>query len=267
MIVADRLGVPIERVTVVHGDTDTVPRGRGTGGSRSLQAGGGAVRAAANVVVDRARSGAADLLEASVDDVVLDAGTARFHVAGTPAVSLTWTEVAVAVPGGLAAEVETENPGPTFPFGAHVAVVEIDLDTGWARPRRPVAVDDAGMVLNPLLVEGQVHGGVAQGVAQALFDEVRYDPDGNPMTTALADYAFPSAAELPPFDTVTMETPTPLNPLGAKGIGESGTIGATAAVHNAVVDALSHLGVRHLDMPATPESVWRVVNDASSGAK
>jgi carbon-monoxide dehydrogenase large subunit len=264
MVAADRLGIPMERITVVHGDTDVVPRGRGTGGSRSLQAGGTAVRSAADVVVDQARAIVAELLEANPDDVVLDLDRGRFSVAGTPAMSRTWAEVAAAAPDGLAAELETEHPGPTFPFGAHVAVVEVDLETGEVRLARLIAVDDAGTVVNPLLVEGQVHGGLAQGVAQALYEEVRYDADGNPLTTTFLDYSFPSAAELPSFEAIAMETPTPINPLGAKGIGESGTIGSTVAVQNAVVDALAHLGIRHLDMPATPERVWRAIVDASS---
>jgi carbon-monoxide dehydrogenase large subunit len=156
-------------------------------------------------------------------------------------------------------------PGPTFPFGAHVAVVEIDTETGMARLVRHVACDDAGTVLNPLLFDGQVHGGIAQGVAQALVEEYAYDEEGNPLTGNFADYTFVSAAELPSFEVVPMETPTPYNPLGAKGVGESGTIGSTPAVQSAVVDALAHLGVRHLDMPATPERVWRAVEASRTG--
>src|SRR5207248_3323340 len=162
--------------------------------------------------------------------------------------------------GGLRAELVFEAASPTFPFGAHLAVVEVDMETGRVELQRLVAVDDAGRILNPLLAEGQVHGGLAQGVAQALLEEFRYDGDGNPVTANLADYAFISAAELPSFETVHMETPTPLNELGAKGIGESGTIGSTPAVQNAVVDALAHLGVRHIDMPTTPERVWRALH-------
>jgi carbon-monoxide dehydrogenase large subunit len=154
--------------------------------------------------------------------------------------------------------------GPTFPFGAHVAVVEVDADTGRVELQRLVAVDDAGRILNPLLAEGQVHGGLAQGAAQALLEEVRYDSDGNPLTANLADYAMISFTELPSFELIHMETPTPVNPLGAKGIGESGTIGSTPAVQSAVVDALSHLGIRHVDMPTTPERVWRAISDAES---
>ena len=160
----------------------------------------------------------------------------------------------------------SRSPSATFPFGAHVAVVEIDSDTGRVAFLRHVAVDDCGRVLNPLLVTGQQHGGVAQGAAQALYEQVVFDVDGNPLTANLADYAMPSAAELPSFESANTQTPTHLNPLGAKGIGESGTIGSTPAVQNAVVDALSHLGIRHLDMPCTPERVWRAIRDARAGS-
>jgi carbon-monoxide dehydrogenase large subunit len=273
MLAADEMGVPIEAVRVVHGDTDVVPRGTGTFGSRSLQLGGSAVRGAALAVVDRARQVAADLLEASAADVVLDAATGRFHVAGTPAVSHGWAEVAAAASGpagadgegaGLSAEFDFATTQPTYPFGAHVAVVEVDTETGDARLVRLVACDDAGRVLNPLLAEGQRHGGLAQGAAQALFEEMAYDAAGNPLTTNFADYAFPSAAELPSFELVDHETPTWVNPLGAKGVGESGTIGSTPAVHNAVCDAVDHLGVRHIDMPCTPERVWRAIQAATA---
>lgn len=162
--------------------------------------------------------------------------------------------------GRLAAEVDFTPPGPTFPFGAHLVVVEVDTETGEVWVRRVLAVDDAGRIVAPALAEGQVHGGLAQGVAQALLEEVRYDDDGNPLTSTLADYAMISAAELPSFELIHMETPTPLNELGAKGIGESGSIGSTPAVQNAVVDALAHLGVRHLDLPTTPERIWRAVS-------
>ncbi len=259
MLASDTLGIPIDSIEVVHGDTDLVARGVGTFGSRSLQTGGVSVREAAGEVVDRARRVSADLLEASPDDVVLDKTSGRFHVAGAPAVSKSWAEVVAASGGTLSAESDWESAAPTFPFGAHLAVVEVDTETGRVTLVRMVAADDAGRILNPLLAEGQIHGGLAQGAAQALLEEVRYDEDGNPVTSNLADYAFISAAELPSFETLRSETPTPINPLGAKGIGESGTIGSTPAVHNAVVDALSHLGVRHIDMPATPEKVWRAI--------
>jgi carbon-monoxide dehydrogenase large subunit len=193
---------------------------------------------------------------------VLDKVGGRFHVAGTPTAGKSWIELAdaSASDGGLVAEVDFNPLGPSFPFGAHLAVVEVDTETGKVTLERLVAVDDAGRILNPLLAEGQVHGGLAQGAAQALLEEFVYDEDGNPVTSNLADYAFISAAELPSFETIHMETPTPLNELGAKGIGESGTIGSTPAVQNAVVDALSHLGVRHIDMPTTPERVWRAMH-------
>jgi carbon-monoxide dehydrogenase large subunit len=196
---------------------------------------------------------------------VLDVDAAAFHVAGTPSVATTWGELAVlARQDGDPLMIDTrfEAASPTFPFGAHVAVVEVDTETGRVQLIRHVACDDAGVVLNPLLLDGQRHGGVAQGAAQALLEEVRYDADGNPITSNLADYAMISATELPSFELVGMETPTPVNPLGAKGIGESGTIGSTPAIQSAVVDAVSHLGVRHIDMPTTPERVWAAIQDA-----
>jgi carbon-monoxide dehydrogenase large subunit len=246
-----------------------VPRGGGTGGSRSLQLGGSAVARAADAVLERARDIAGRLLEADPADVVVtDDG--RIGVAGVPARSYTWAELAVAAvaDGGeaLAVGLDSEQDGPTFPFGAHVAVVEVDSETGRVTVRRHVAIDDCGRILNPLLVQGQQHGGIAQGIAQALWEQVVYDEDGNPLTATLADYGMPSAAELPSFDARNIETPTPLNPLGAKGIGESGTIGSTPAIQNAVVDALSHLGVRHVDLPCTPERVWRAIQDARAGS-
>ncbi len=268
MLVSEQLGIPIESIEVVHGDTDVVPRGVGTFGSRSLQAGGVAVNQAATAVVERARQLAADLLEANPDDVILDKVGQRFHVQGTPAAGRSWKELAAEAEsqGGLTAEVDFTAPGPTFPFGAHLVVAEVDTETGLVEIKRIVAVDDAGKILNPMLAEGQVHGGLAQGVAQALLEEVRYDEDGNPVTANLADYAFVTAAELPSFERIAMETPTPVNELGAKGIGESGTIGSTPAVHNAVCDALVHLGVRHVPMPTSPQRVWRAINEATGKA-
>ena len=211
-------------------------------GSRSLQQGGAAVQQASIELVAKAKDLAAKLLEADVDDVVLDKDAGAFHVAGTPAVARTWADLAVAAKQegtGLGVDTVFEAGGATFPFGAHVAVVEVDTDTGQVRHLRHIALDDAGRVLNPLLLEGQIHGGIAQGAAQALLEEFRYDDDGNPVTGNFADYAFPSAAELPSFELIHMETPTPINPLGAKGIGESGTIGSTPAVQSAVCDALA----------------------------
>jgi carbon-monoxide dehydrogenase large subunit len=265
MLVSDRLGIPIDQIEVLHGDTDVVPAGGITGGSRSLQLGGTNIWRAAGAVVERARQLAAQLMEADPADVVLDQSGGRFHVAGTPTLGLTWAELATSAADQgqeLTGEGDFTSSSGTYPSGAHLAVVDVDLDTGKAILTRLVAVDDAGRILNPLLAEGQVHGGLAQGAAQALLEEVVYDSDGNPLTANLADYTFISAAELPFFETVHLETPSPLNDLGAKGIGESGTIGATPAVHNAVIDALAHLGVRHVAMPATPERIWRAINEA-----
>ena len=264
MLVADRLALPLDAVRFVQSDTAAVPTGGGTGGSRSLQLGGTAVAGAADAVLGAGRALAAQLLEAAEGDIVLS-GDGRLGVAGVPARALSWADLAVAgekqgTP--LAAERDFTQPGATFPFGAHVAVVEVDSDTGLVRPVRHVAVDDCGRVLNPLLVEGQQHGGIAQGIGQALWEAVAYDGEGNPLTATLADYGMPSAAELPSFETGGTETPTPHNPLGAKGIGESGTVGSMPAVQNAVIDALSHLGVRHIDTPLTPERVWRAIRAA-----
>jgi carbon-monoxide dehydrogenase large subunit len=266
MIASAETGIPMDKIDVAWGDTDLVEGGGGTMGSRSLQQGGAAVQVAAKALVEKAKEVAARLLEADVADVVLDLDQGVFHVAGTPAVSTSWGDVAraAAADGGLSALERFTPSGPTFPFGCHVAVVEVDTETGKVRHLRQVACDDAGRVLNPLLLEGQIHGGIAQGAAQALLEEVRYDEDGNPVTSNLADYAFPSAAELPSFEVVPMETPTFINPLGAKGIGESGTIGSTPAVHSAVIDALLPFGVRHLDMPATPQRVWEAIAAAKA---
>ncbi len=258
MIVADRTGVPIERITVIHGDTDQVRSGGLTVGSRSVQLGGSAIAAASTKLIDAARDRAAGLLEAAVDDVVLDADTGAFHVAGTPVRTVTWADIA-ADGDPLAGDHDFEAPMPTFPFGTHVAVVEVDTGTGHSRLRRLIACDDAGTLVNPLIAEGQVHGGIAQGVAQAMLEEIIVDEDGNPKTTNFAEYAVISAAELPSFELVPMETPTWVNELGAKGVGESGTIGAIPSVYNALVDAVSHLGVRHLTMPVTPERMWAAI--------
>jgi aerobic carbon-monoxide dehydrogenase large subunit len=260
MLAAEHLGVPLERITVRHGDTDLVPVGRGTMGSRSLQTGGVAVHRAAGELVELAKRRAADLLEASVDDLEV--------VGGAVAVRGTGASVALAELAGrerLRVDAVFDGGGPTFPFGAHLAAVEVDVETGRAVVRDIVTVDDAGTVLNPLLCGGQREGGIAQGIAQALLEEVLHDADGNPLTATLADYAFPSAADLPDPTLLDMATPTPLNPLGAKGIGEAGTIGATPAVQSAVVDAVAHLGVRHIDMPTSPLRVWEAIGAAAGG--
>src|SRR5215470_13800004 len=263
MLVQDDLGIPMDKVTVIHGDTDLIPLGTGTYGSRSLQLGGMAVHRAALDVKDQARRLAASLMEASEADLDLDTERGLWHVRGDPASGRTWAEVAGhAGPDGLTASVNYTEGTPTFPFGSHVAVVEVDTETGKVTLVRHVTVDDAGTVLNPVLAEGQRHGGIAQGVAQALLEEVVYDADGNPLTSTFTDYAAITATELPSFELLVSETPTPVNPLGVKGIGEAGTIGATPAMQNAVIDAVSHLGVRHIDMPTTPERVWAAINEA-----
>jgi len=267
MIASDQTGIPMDRITLVWGDTDLVPEGGGTMGSRSLQQGGAAVNQAAIELVEKAQKLAASLLEADEADIVLDKDKGAFHVAGTPAVSKTWADLAVAAKGQgdeMTIATRFDAGQATFPFGAHVAVVEVDTGTGQVKHLRQIACDDAGRVVNPMLLDGQIHGGIAQGTAQALLEEVRYDEDGNPITSNLAEYAMISAAELPSFEVIHMETPTFVNPLGAKGIGESGTIGSTPAVQSAVVDAVSHLGVRHIDMPATPEKVWRAIQSATA---
>jgi carbon-monoxide dehydrogenase large subunit len=268
MIASERLGLPMEKITIQKGDTDDVASGSGTYGSKSVQIGGTAARMAADTVIERAKELVADYLEASPADVVLDQALGRFHVAGTPDPSLSWTELATRAAGDnriTELKASHEFAGhPTFPFGTHVAVVEVDTETGQVELQRMVCVDDAGTLINPLIAEGQVHGGVAMGVAQALYEHYVFAEDGTPLTGNLVGYAFPSPAELPSWETIQMETPTPANPLGAKGIGESGTIGSTPAVYNAVVDALSPYGVRHVDMPANGENVWRALRGAKA---
>jgi carbon-monoxide dehydrogenase large subunit len=247
----------------------------GTMGSRTLQVGGSAMINATREVLAKGRELAAHLLEASVDDVTVVPGKG-LGVAGDPASIVSWAQLAKAAADpsqlpegmepGLDAEADFETPDSSYPFGAHVAVVEVDVETGMAKLVRYVTVDDSGKIANPLLAEGQIHGGIAQGVAQALYEGMAYDEDGNCLTGSLVSYALPTAAELPPFETARTETPSPLNPLGAKGIGESGAIGATPAVWNAVVDAVSHLGVDHVDMPATPMRVWEAIQAAATPA-
>ncbi|ANY07155.1 xanthine dehydrogenase family protein molybdopterin-binding subunit [Pseudonocardia sp. HH130630-07] len=261
MLASDQLGVPIEKITVRHGDTELVPRGGGTMGSRSLQTGGVAVHQASAELVDLAKQRAADLLEAGVEDLELDPATSAITVRGVPSArSVTLAELAAA--DELKVDTTWDGKKPTFPFGAHVCVVEVDTESGKVTVQRIVAVDDAGPILNPLLCDGQRHGGIAQGIAQALLEEVLYDENGTPLTGTFADYGIPSAAELPSFDLVEMTTPSPVNPMGYKGIGEAGTIGSTPATQSAVVDALSHLGVTHIDMPLTPMRVWEAIEEA-----
>jgi carbon-monoxide dehydrogenase large subunit len=268
MIASERLGIPIEQITVLKGDTDVVARGTGTYGSKSTQIGGVAAAQASEQVVETAKRLAAEELEASPEDMMLDLDQGRFHVAGAPQAALTWGDLAARLAekerlSELAAEVDFTAAQPTFPFGAHLAVVEVDTETGGVELKRMIAVDDAGRIINPLVVDGQVHGGVAAGIAQALYEELTYDEDGNPQNSNLVTYGFPASTEFVQFERVPMETLTPINPLGVKGIGESGTIGSTPAVHNAVIDALATFGVRHIDMPVNGESVWRALQDAT----
>jgi len=271
MLASDMLGIPMDKIKFVNSDTRTVPRGSGTLGSRSLQTAGSAIHLASEGVLERAKKIAAHMLEAAADDIVV--GDGGLEVAGVPANNVSWIELAAASqdasklpddvePGALRHELDFDGSDSTFPFGAHVSVVEVDTETGRVTMLRHVAVDDCGRILNPLLVRGQQHGGIAQGAAQALYESVQYDNEGNPITSNLMDYAIPSAAELCSFETSNTETDSPRNPLGAKGIGESGTIGSTPAIQNAVVDAVSHLGITHIDMPCTAERVWAAIQNA-----
>lgn len=264
MLASEETGIPVEQIEVVWGDTDLVPEGGGTGGSRSLQQGGAAVQQATRELVELAKARAAERFEADIADIQLDTTRAMLHVAGSPDVAVGFGELAAGEE--LIVRTVFTAPGATFPFGAHLAVVEVDTETGKVRLLRMVTVDDAGRLLNPLLAEGQRHGGIAQGVAQALYEQVAYDEDGNPLTATFAGYAFLSATEVPSFELIEMQTPTSYNPLGAKGIGEAGTIGATPAAHNAVIDAVAHLGVRHIDMPTTPHRVWAAIQAAREGS-
>lgn len=270
-IAADSLGIPFDKITVRHGDTATVLQGIGTMGSRSTAIGGEGVRSASNVIVERGRQIAAHLLEADPEDLELaDEG---FAVRGTPAKTVSWKEVAWksfqplelpegTLPGSLESTVFQQTGNFSFPSGAYGCVVEIDRDTGDVKIRAFYLVDDCGTVINPLLAEGQVQGGIAQGIAQALFEKFQYDENGVPLTSTLMDYLVPAAPDLPHFVSSRISTPTPNSTLGAKGIGESGSIGSPPAVVNAVVDALSHLGVRHVDMPVTPFKVWELLEGA-----
>ena len=268
MITAEQLGLPLEKITVVKGDTDRVATGTGTYGSKSTQIGGMAARVAAESVVERAKKLTGDYLEAAASDIVLDPALGVFHPAGSPNQAISWEELASRAAGdGRLVELtvaEEFTAPPSFPFGAHVAVVEVDVETAQVELLRLIAVDDAGTLINPLVAEGQVHGGVATGVSQALYEHFSYDEDGTPLTSTFLGYAFPSAADLPAWEAVEMVTPTPLNSLGAKGIGESGTIGSTPAVQSAVIDALAPYGVRHVDMPANGENVFRALQEAKA---
>ena len=271
MIVAEKLGVPMADIEVLHSDTAIAPYGMDTYGSRSLAVGGTAIHIATERVLDKAKAIAAHQLEVAEED--LDYAEGIFTVKGSPdrafplAAAAFEAFTAHNLPDGmepnLEASVTWDPPNFTFPYGSHIAVVEVDTETGKVDLVRYQAVDDCGNRVNPLIIEGQVHGGIAQGVAQALFEEAAYDSAGNLLSATLADYLVPSAAELPSFELGETVTPSPTNPLGVKGIGEAGTIASTPAVMNAVVDALSHLGVENIEMPASPERVWRAIDGAT----
>jgi aerobic carbon-monoxide dehydrogenase large subunit len=269
-IVGDGLGIPVEDIRVLHGDTREHPMGIGTFGSRSIAVDGAATFEATKVVKAKAAKIAAHLLEASADDMVFVDGGA--HVAGSPDKSVDWAAIAKAayqshtspddVDGGLEAHTSFSPGNATWPFGTHIALVEVDPETGNVELLEYHGVDDCGEVINPMIVNGQIHGGIAQGIGQAMFEEAIYDADGNMLTGSLLDYPLPTASDLPSFDLSRTVTPTPVNPLGVKGIGEAGTIGSAHTIVNAVVDALTPMGVKHVDMPVRPKKVWQAMQEA-----
>ncbi len=266
-IIAHELGIPEDDIVVEEGDTDTAPYGLGTYASRSTPTAGAAGAVAARKILDKARKIAAYLLEAREDDLVWERG--RFHVKGSPQRAKTIQEIAFAAytnhPPGLEAGLEAvayyDPPNLTFPFGSYICVVDIDKGTGEVKIRRFVAVDDCGNIINPMIVEGQIHGGLTMGLAPALYEEITYDEHGNMLGGSFMDYLLPTAVETPRWETDKTVTPSPHHPLGAKGVGESATVGAPAAIANAVIDALWHLGVRHIDIPITPWKVWKVLRE------
>jgi len=271
-IVSDELGVSVDDVLVLHGDTSQTPMGWGTYGSRTTAVGSGALMGAIGKIKEKAKAVTAHLLEASVDDI--DYADGKFFVRGSPDKFKTIQDVALmanvawnmpkGIEPGLEASAFFDPPNFVYPFGAHIAVVQVDAETGEIALKRYIAVDDCGKVINPMIVEGQIHGGIAQGVAQALWEEAIYDENGQLLSGSLMDYAIPKAAFFPPFELAMTETPTKVNPLGVKGIGETGTIASTPAVYNAVADALAPLGVKTINMPLTPERVWRAIREARS---
>jgi carbon-monoxide dehydrogenase large subunit len=272
-IVASELGVSVDDVTVIHGDTSQTPMGWGTYGSRTTAVGSGALMGAIHKIKEKARVVTAHLLEAAVEDI--DYADGKFFVKGSPGKSKTIQDVALmanvawnypkGLEPGLEASAFFDPPNFVYPFGAHIAVVEVDAETGEIKLTRYVAVDDCGKVINPMIVEGQIHGGIVQGVGQALWEGAVYDDSGQLLSGSMMDYALPKADAFPTFELGMTETPTSVNPLGVKGIGETGTIASTPAVYNAVMDALAPLGVKRIDMPLTPERVWRALRDARGG--
>ena len=271
-MLADHFSIPLEDITILHGDTSVVKQGIGTFGSRSQAVGGAALISAAGKAGDKMKQFAAAMMsdqEVSPEDLVFENG--RIQVVDEPEVSRSFAEVAdfayipIPLPAGmepgLSEESFFEPENNTYPFGCHISMIEIDRDTGEPTLLKLIAVDDCGNIINPLIVEGQVHGGLAQGIGQAMFEEVVYDEDGQPVTASFMDYVMPRAADLPTFELDRTVTPTPVNPLGAKGVGEAGTIGSTPCVINAAVDALAPLGVTHIEMPLRPERLWRLIQE------
>jgi carbon-monoxide dehydrogenase large subunit len=271
-VVADRLGVDPANVEVIHGDTGTGPQGLGTYGSRSTAVGGEAAAKATAKIADKARRIVAHQLEAAVDDIELREG--KFSVKGSPDRGMALGEIAGAayipenLPEGMEPGLEElafyDPENFVFPFGAHCCVVDVDPDTGNVDVVRYVAVDDCGPAINPKLIDGQVHGGIVHAIGQALFERIHYDEDGQLVTSTFADYALPSAADVPSFETDRTETPSPVNSLGVKGVGEAGTIAASPAVTNAVIDALRPLGVTYINMPLSPMRIWEAIQEAKS---
>ena len=273
-IVADELGLDVDDVELIHGDTDNTPMGWGTYGSRTTAVAGAAVALASRKIKDKATVIAAHLLEAAVEDIDFEDG--KFFVKGSPDQAKTIQDIALManvawdMPEGVEPGLETttfyDPPNFTYPFGAHIAVVEVDPDTGHIEIRRYVAVDDCGQQVNPMIVEGQVHGGVVQGIGPVLWEGAVYDENGQLLTGSMLDYALPRADVLPEIESYSTITPSPHHPLGVKGVGETGTIASTATVYNAVMDALKPLGVRGIDMPLTPEKVWRAIHENGNGS-
>jgi carbon-monoxide dehydrogenase large subunit len=273
-MLADQFGVPLEHITIQHGDTAVVKQGIGTFGSRSQAVGGAALHMAGTKVRTKMAQFAGALLEAAPEDIVFEGG--KIMVKGAPAKAKSFAEVAsfayipVPLPAGmepgLSADAYFEPTNNTYPFGCHIVLMEIDRETGEPKLRRVVAADDAGNLINPLIVEGQIHGGLAQGIGQAMIEEAVYSDDGQLLTGSFMDYALPRATDFPTFEMHSTYTPTPVNPLGAKGVGEAGTLGSTPAVVCAAVDALSEFGVKHIDMMLRPEKIWRIIQGQGGAA-
>jgi carbon-monoxide dehydrogenase large subunit len=266
-ILAEELGIPAAHIQVEEGDTDTAPYGLGTYASRSTPVAGAAAAVAARKVRDKARKIAAHLLEAAEEDLVWEPG--KFSVKGAPGRSKTIQEIAFAAytnhPQGMEAGLEAvsyyDPPNLTYPFGSYICVVDLDKGTGEVKVRRFVAIDDCGNIINPMIVDGQIHGGLTMGLAPALYEEITYDEVGNNLAGTFLDYLLPTAVETPAWEVGKTITPSPHHPIGAKGVGESATVGAPPAIANAVVDALWHLGVRHIDIPITPQKVWAILQE------